>query len=80
MVRRSSSMSQWVRGTLSLAVVDGRRALADAQQRLRAARAALPGLGDLGVGCECHGGVTSAGRARVDVLCAFMEHDALFAL
>ena len=35
---------------------------------------------NLGVSGKCHGRVTSAGRARVGVLCALMEHDALFAL
>ena len=65
---------------LVAAVIDGRGALADAQQRLGAAGAAFPGIGNLCVGREGQRGVTSTGRARVCVMCAFMEHDALFAL
>ena len=65
---------------LVAAVVDGGRALADAQEGLGTAGAALPGIGDLCVDGKGQGRVTSTGRARVGVMCAFMEHDALFAL
>jgi hypothetical protein len=61
-------------------VVDLDDAVADPEHGLGAAGAALPGLGNLGVGREGQGRLASALRADVRVVGALMEHDAFFAL
>ena len=50
------------------------------EHQLGAAGAAFPGLGDLGVCREGHGGVTSTRRAGVGELCPLMKYDAVLAL
>ena len=61
-------------------VVDLDNRVADAADGFGAAGAALPGLGQLGVGREGHNGLASALGADVRVVGALMEHDAILAL
>src|SRR5690606_17601924 len=67
-------------GGLLTRVVDLGRTLRGLQDRLVAARAALPCGGRLGVCREHQLGLTPTDGADVRVLLAFHEHDALFAL
>ena len=67
-------------GGFDVAVVNGDSLTIDAEQSLGATGAAFPGLRDLGICREGHGGVTPTRRAGVGELCSLMKYDAVLAL